>query len=98
MLFIQQKAPKLNDAGLKDELYEKYKKEVQSYDKKQFDALFFVFFKKQKDKTVTLSMEEFYTYTIKIAIYSEKQGILYKDQKQEAQKTNFPPQILHQFL
>jgi hypothetical protein len=75
------------DAQLKEEIYKKYKKEVQSYDKKEFDALFFEFFKKQKDKSVTLSKEEFYTYTIKIAIYSEKLGLLYKDQKEEAQKT-----------
>ncbi|WP_293896677.1 hypothetical protein [Flavobacterium sp.] len=75
------------DAQLKETLYKKYKKEVQSYDKKDFDALFFEFFKKQKDKSLTLTQEEFYTYTIKIAIYSEKLGLLYKDQKEEAQRT-----------
>jgi hypothetical protein len=76
-----------DDAQLKETLYKKYKKEVQSYDKKDFDALFFEFFKKQKDKSVTLTKEEFYTYTIKIAIYSEKLGLLYKDQKEESQRT-----------
>ena len=75
------------DAQLKETLYKKYKKEVQSYDKNDFDALFFEFFKKQKDTSLTLTKEEFYTYTIKIAIYSEKLGILYKDQKEEAQRT-----------
>jgi hypothetical protein len=75
------------DAQLKDDFYKKYKKEVQSYDKNNFDALFFEFFKKQKDQSVTLTQEEFYTYTIKIAIYSEKLGLLYKDQKEDAQRT-----------
>lgn len=75
------------DAALKEELYKKYKKEVQAYDKNDFDALFFEYFKKQKDKTLTLTKEEFYTYTIKIAIYSEKLGLLYKDQKESSQRT-----------
>jgi len=75
------------DAVLKEELYKKYKKEVQGYGKNEFDALFFEFFKKQKDKTLTLTKEEFYTYTIKIAIYSEKLGLLYKDQKESSQRT-----------
>ncbi|MES2411342.1 MAG: hypothetical protein V4535_07840 [Bacteroidota bacterium] len=83
----QEKATNDPDAPLKETLYKKYKKEVQSYDKKEFDALFFEFFKKQKDSSLTLTQEEFYTYTIKIAIYSEKLGLLYKDQKEEAQRT-----------
>ncbi len=85
--FAQQKTAGSEDAPLKETIYKKYKKEVQSYDKKEFDALFFEFFKKQKDQSLTLTKEEFYTYTIKIAIYSEKLGLLYKDQKEEAQKT-----------
>ena len=74
------------DAQLKETLYKKYKKEVQSYDKKDFDTLFLDFFKKQRDASLTLTQEEFYTYTIKIAIYSEKLGLLYKDQKEESQR------------
>jgi hypothetical protein len=74
------------DAQLKEAIYKKYKREVQSYDKKEFDTLFLDFFKKQRDASVTLSQEEFYTYTIKIAIYSEKLGLLYKDQKEESQR------------
>lgn len=79
---------KLNpvDGQLKEDLYVKYKKEVQRYSKKDFDALFFEFFEKQNDKKL-LTKEEFYTYTIKIAIYSEKLGLLYKDQKAESERT-----------
>ena len=86
-VFAQEKATNDSDAQLKETLYKKYKKEVQSYDKNDFDALFFEFFKKQKDESLTLTKEEFYTYTIKIAIYSEKLGLLYKDQKEDAQRT-----------
>lgn len=85
--FAQEKVANAEDAQLKETLYKKYKKEVQSYTKNDFDTLFFEFFKKQKDKSVTLSKEEFYTYTIKIAAYSEKLGLLYKDQKEESQRT-----------
>lgn len=86
-MFAQDKTVKSEDLQLKEELYKKYKKEVQRYDKKDFDALFLEFFKKQRDKSITLTKEEFYTYTIKIAAYSEKLGLLYKDQKEESQRT-----------
>lgn len=74
------------DGQLKEELYQKYRKEVLRYSMKQYDALFFEFFEKQNDKAI-LTKEEFYTYTIKIAIYSEKHGLLYKDKKAEAERT-----------
>ena len=74
------------DVSLKETIYKKYKKEVQAYDKKDFDTLFFDFFQKQNDSKLTLTKEEYYTYTIKIAIYSEKLGLLYKEQKEESLK------------
>jgi len=83
----KQNTANTSDDQLKLELYKKFKKEVRSYDKKDFDTLFFEFFKKQKDQSLTLTQEEFYTYTIKIAIYSEKLGLLYKDKKESAQRT-----------
>ena len=49
-------------------------------------TLFFEFFQKQNDNRITLTKEEFYGYTIKIAIYSEKLGLLYKDKKEMAQQ------------
>ena len=75
------------DVDIKESIYHKYKKEVWAFDKKDFDALFFEFFEKQNDQKTILTKEEFYTYTIKIAIYSEKYGMLYKDHKAEAQQT-----------
>lgn len=86
-VFGQEKKQNAIDGALKENLYFKYKKEVQSYSKKDFDSLFFEFFQKQNDTKTTLSKEEYYTYTIKIAIYSEKLGLLYKDQKVEAERT-----------
>ncbi|WP_298305657.1 hypothetical protein [Flavobacterium sp.] len=84
--FGQQTASVDPDIAIKETLYTKYKKEVLSFDKKDFDALFFEFFQKQTDSKITLTKEEYYTYTIKIAIYSEKLGLLYKDQKEESDK------------
>lgn len=84
LVFCQEKINTLVDGQLKESLYNKYKKEVLAYDKKQFDGLFFEFFSKQSDKKIILSKEEFYTYTVKIAIYSEKLGLLYKEQKEES--------------
>lgn len=81
-LFGQEKSA---DMPLKENLYAKHRKEVLAFSKKDYDALFFEFF--QKQNATTLSKEEYYTYTIKIAIYAEKLGLLYKDQKEEAQKT-----------
>ena len=86
-MFGQEQAPKNADSELKEALYKKYKREAQGYDKKAFDALFFDFFRKQKDEKVTLTKEEFYAYTLKIAAYSEKLGLLYKDQKEASQQT-----------
>ena len=84
--FGQQIASVDPDIVIKETLYTKYKKEVLSFDKKDFDTLFFEFFQKQSDSKITLTKEEYYTYTIKIAIYSEKLGLLYKDQKEESDK------------
>lgn len=74
------------DNQYKESLYKIHKREVLAFNKKNFDDLFFEFFAKQNDNSITLTKEEFYTYTIKIAIYSEKLGLLYKDQKVESEK------------
>lgn len=75
------------DLALKNTLYAQYRKEVLAYDMKTYDALFFSFFEKQDDPNITLIKEEYYTDTIKIAIYSEKLGMLYKAQKEAAEQT-----------
>ena len=85
--FGQEKVSNDPDTQLKETLYVKYKKQVLAFDKKDFDNLFFEFFQKQNDSKLTLTKEEFYNYTIKIAIYSEKLGMLYKEQKEDAIRT-----------
>lgn len=84
--FAQEKKSNDPDMEIKETLYAKYKNEVRSFDRRHFDDLFFEYFQKQGDSKIILTKEEFYTYTIKIAIYSEKLGLLYKDKKQEAQQ------------
>ncbi len=86
-VLCQEKKLNAVDGQQKETLYLKYKKEVQAYSKKDYDAMFFEFFQKKNDSKITLTKEEYYTYTIKIAIYAEKLGLLYKDQKAEAHRT-----------
>jgi hypothetical protein len=85
--FGQEKTTNDPDGQLKETLYKKYKREAQTFDKKAFDSLFFEFFQKQRDPKLTLTKEEYYAYTLKIAAYSEKLGLLYKDQKEASQRT-----------
>ena len=75
------------DLAVKELLYTKYRNQVLAFNKSDFDNLFLEFFEKQNSSQIQLSKEEFYTYTIKIAIYSEKLGLLYKDKKAEATQT-----------
>lgn len=84
--FAQENKSNDPDMQIKEALYAKYKNEVRAFDRRDFDDLFFEYFQKQGDSKLTLTKEEFYTYTIKIAIYSEKLGLLYKDKKLEAQQ------------
>lgn len=51
---------------------------------KEFDALFFEFFDKKSDPNSVLTKEEFYKYTIQIAIFSDRLAALYLDQKEIA--------------
>lgn len=85
--FGQDKISSNNDEQLKEILFKKYKKEAQSFSKKEFDELFFEFFKKLNDENSILSKEEYYSYTMKIAAYSEKLGLLYKAEKEASEKS-----------
>lgn len=72
------------DQLLKESLYSKSRVKVLNFSLKQFDALFFEFFNKKLDPNVLLSKEEFYTYTMQIAAFSERLAKLYPDQKELA--------------
>ncbi|MEZ4852902.1 hypothetical protein [Flavobacterium sp.] len=68
----------------KEVLYAKYSKEVKNYSLKQFEELFFEF--QKKGFSTTLTKDEFYSYTIKIAAFSERYAGLYPKEKEAAQK------------
>jgi hypothetical protein len=74
------------DALVKDSIYNKNKMKVLNFSMKDFDALFFEFFDKKASPTV-LNKVEFYSYTIRIAIFSERLAALYPDQKAVAMES-----------
>jgi hypothetical protein len=51
---------------------------------KEFDTLFFDFFSRKNDPNVVLSKNEFYTYTVQIATFSDRLAKLYPEQKEVA--------------
>ncbi len=75
------------DADLKAKLYKKLRNQTLNFSKKQFDSVFFDYFRKEANKKVLLTKDEYYNYTIRIAIYSEKLGLLYNEQKKDAQQS-----------
>lgn len=78
---------KFDSQILKDSLYQKYRPEVINYSLKQFDELFMEFHQKTgANNNEILSEEQFYTYTVKIAIFSERFAKLYPKEKEEAMK------------
>lgn len=84
VLFGQEKS---ENQILKDSIYTKYRSEVLNYSLKQFDALFMEFHQKTGSNNKDLiTKEEFYTYTVKIAIFSERFAKLYPKEKEQAIK------------
>ncbi len=79
-LQAQQETVNGADALLKEALYKANKVKVSNFSSQQFDALFFEFFDKKANSNVLLTKEEFYKYTIQIAIYSDRLAALYPDQ------------------
>jgi hypothetical protein len=74
----------IQDVSLKDSLYSVNKNIVINYTMKEFDALNFDFFKDKANPNLLLSKKEFYTYTVKIATFSDRLASLYPAQKQTA--------------
>lgn len=85
MSYAQEKQKSPDDL-LKEQLYLQYKKKIINYNRKEFDNLFFEFFKVQNDKSKILTKEEFYQYTVQIAVHSERLAKLYPDRKAEAEQ------------
>lgn len=83
-LFAQEKKSNSADDVLKETIYNENKTKVLNYSMKDFEKLFFEFSNKKFDTNVTLSKEEFYTYTVKIAIFSDRLAGLYPKEKEVA--------------
>ena len=80
----QEKIVNSTDALLKEAIYNENRVKVLNYSLKEFDALFFEFFDKKSNPSLLLTKQEFYTYTIQIAIFSDRLAALYPDQKEIA--------------
>ena len=80
----QEKIVSDNDMLLKETIYNENRVKVLNFSLKEFDALFFEFFDKKSNLNLVLTKEEFYKYTIQIAVFSERLAALYPDQKEIA--------------
>ena len=80
----QEKTVSGNDMLLKEAIYNENRVKVLNFSLKEFDALFFEFFDKKSNPNLVLTKEEFYKYTILIAIFSDRLAALYPDQKEIA--------------
>ncbi|TDE31329.1 hypothetical protein E0I61_01110 [Flavobacterium ranwuense] len=73
-----------NDVLLKETIYNENRVKVLNFSLKEFGVLFFEFSDKKSNPNVVLTKEEFYKYTIQIAIFSDRLAALYPDQKEIA--------------
>jgi hypothetical protein len=80
----QEKIVKSNDMILKEVIYNENRVKVLNFSMKEFDRLFFEFSDKKSNPNLVLTKEEFYKYTIQIAIFSDRLAALYPDQKEVA--------------
>lgn len=83
-LNAQEKNVNSKDMLLKETIYNQNRVKVLNFSLKQFDALFFEFSDKKSNPDLVLTKEEFYKYTIQIAVFSDRLAALYPDQKEIA--------------
>lgn len=74
----------LDDLLLQDSIYKSNKKKVLNFSLKDFDTVFLEYFNRKKDPDIVFTKTEFYTYTVKIATFSDRYAALYPDQKEVA--------------
>ena len=85
-LYAQTKKLSIDDRLLQDSIYKSNKKKVLNFSMKDFDALFFDFFKDKSNPDVILTKTQFYNYTVQIATFSDRLSSLYPAQKEVAAK------------
>lgn len=84
--YAQLKKLPIDDQLIQDSIYKSNKKKVLNFSMKDFNALFLEYFKRKNDPDVVLSKKEFYSYTVKIATFSDRLASLYTEEKQVAEK------------
>lgn len=84
--YAQTKKLSIDDRLLQDSIYKSNKKKVLNFSMKDFDALFFDYFKDKSNPDVILTKTQFYNYTVQIATFSDRLSILYPAQKEVAAK------------
>jgi hypothetical protein len=84
-ILAQEKRVNTADEVLKETIYNENKTKVLNYSMKDFEKLFFEFSDKKFDANFVLTKEEFYTYTVKIAIFSDRLAALYPKGKEVAE-------------
>lgn len=85
-IVAQEKKANGADELLKDSIYKENKTKVLNYSMRDFEKLFFEFNEKKFDPNILLNKHEFYTYTVKIAIFSDRLAALYPKEKEVAAK------------
>jgi len=85
-MYAQSKKLSIDDQLLQDSIYKSNKKKVLNFSIKEFDALFFEYFKRKNDADIILTKTEFYNYTVQIATFSDRLAKLYPEQKEVAAK------------
>lgn len=80
-VFSQNTKLSVDDQLLQQEILKENKLKVLNYSMKDFDALFMEYFNRKLDPNELLTKEEFYSYTVKIATFSDRLASLYPDQK-----------------
>ena len=99
ILAQEQKAQSADDL-MKDSIYKANKTKVLNYSMKDFEKLFFEFTEKKFDPNILLTKEEFYTYTVKIATFSDRLASLYPKEKEvaEASKKKWMSETYEDYL
>ncbi|TPG32615.1 hypothetical protein EAH81_25350 [Flavobacterium pectinovorum] len=85
-MHAQSKKLSIDDQLLQDSIYKSNKKKVLNFSMKEFDVLFFEYFKRKNDPNIVLTKTEFYNYTVQIATFSDRLAKLYPEQKEVAAK------------
>ncbi len=81
-----EKKPNADDL-MKEGIFLRNKSKVLNYSMKDFEKLFFEFSEKKYDSNIILSKEEFYNYTVKIGIFSDRLVALYPAEKEIAEES-----------